>query len=151
MSLRESLRSAVARCTPLHMQPATFTTNRATCDATTVQTESGTPHETWLSSATKAAKRAQPEPETRATRGAATEVTQATKGNFQSGALTAHRLTAYLLQAAMRVCDRHGDHDAARQEMRDQCMALPPHLQADLLEYFTGKRPNLTKGRYESS
>lgn len=151
MSLRESLRSAVARCTPLHLQHATLTSNRATCDATTVQSESGSPHETWFSSATKAATRTQPEPRTRATRGAMTEVTQAIRGNFQSGALTAHRQPADLLQAAMRVCDHHGDCDAARQEMRDQCMALPPHLQTDLLEYFTGKRPNLTKGRYESS
>ena len=45
-----------------------------------------------------------------------------------------------LIHAAMRVCDRHGDNDTARQEMRDQCLALPPHLQADLLEHFKGTR-----------
>lgn len=56
------------------------------------------------------------------------------------------QLAADLIQAAMRVCDRYGDDDAARQEMREQCLELPPHLQADLLEHFTGKRRNFTKG-----
>ena len=52
----------------------------------------------------------------------------------------AHATTERLLVAAMRVCDRHGDNDTARKEMRDQCMALPPHLQADLLEHFKGAK-----------
>lgn len=50
----------------------------------------------------------------------------------------AHATTERLLVAAMQVCDRHGDGDAARQEMRAQCLALPPHLQADLLDHFRG-------------
>ena len=54
--------------------------------------------------------------------------------------IDAHRTTERLLSAAMSVCDRHGDNDAARQEMRDQCLALPPHLQADLLEHFNGTK-----------
>jgi len=52
----------------------------------------------------------------------------------------AHDTTNALLVVAMRVCDRHGDGYAARQEMRDQCLELPPHLQADLLAHFNPKR-----------
>ena len=52
----------------------------------------------------------------------------------------AHDTTTALLEAAMRVCDRHGDGEAARQEMQDQCLTLPPHLQADLLAHFNPKR-----------
>ena len=44
--------------------------------------------------------------------------------------------TAQLLAAAMQVCDRHGDAEPARQEMRAECLALPPHLQADALAHF---------------
>lgn len=44
--------------------------------------------------------------------------------------------TAALLAAAMRVCDQHGDSRAARDEMRTDCLALPPHLQVDLLDHF---------------
>jgi hypothetical protein len=46
-----------------------------------------------------------------------------------------------LIAAAMKVCDRYGDSEAAREEMRQQCLELPPHLQADLLEHFTGRHP----------
>jgi len=47
-------------------------------------------------------------------------------------------IASELMDAAMKVCDRHGDSEAARQEMRQDCMALAPHLQADLLAHFTG-------------
>lgn len=54
------------------------------------------------------------------------------------------RITATaLIEAAMKVCDRHGDGEVARQEMRQQCLELPPNLQADLLEHFKGKPVNL--------
>ena len=43
-----------------------------------------------------------------------------------------------LIVAAMKVCNRHGDNEAAREEMRQQCLKLPPRLQADLLDHFTG-------------
>ena len=46
-----------------------------------------------------------------------------------------------LIAAAMKVCDRYGDSEAAREDMRQQCLELPPHLQADLLEHFTGRHP----------
>lgn len=48
----------------------------------------------------------------------------------------AHGTTERLLVAAMRACDHHGDNDRARQEMRQQCLALPSHLQGDLLKHF---------------
>ena len=53
------------------------------------------------------------------------------------------QLASDLIEAAMKVCDRHGDGEAARADMRQQCLELPPHLQADLLEHFQGKRTNL--------
>ena len=53
---------------------------------------------------------------------------------------SARATTGQLIRAAMKVCIRHGDNDAARQEMREQCLALPPHLQADLLEHFNGTK-----------
>ena len=52
-------------------------------------------------------------------------------------------LTADLVEAAMRVCDEHGDGQAARDEMRADCLALSPRLQADLLNHFRGKAANL--------
>ncbi len=55
-------------------------------------------------------------------------------------------LTARLIAAAMRRCDQFNDGKEAREEMRAECLALPPHLQADLLEHFQGKRPDWTKG-----
>ncbi len=47
---------------------------------------------------------------------------------------------SWLYSAAMKVCDRYGDSEAAREDMRQQCLELPPRLQADLLEHFTGRR-----------
>ena len=134
MSLRDALRTAVARCASLETQHATFPERDATADATGVQQMPANPHEIWVSRAT----------------GTATGVQQGQlhsanfegvgEGPMQPGPLTAHRLSADLIEAAMVVCDRHGDDDVARQEMRDQCLELPPHLQADLLEHFRGVR-----------
>ena len=53
--------------------------------------------------------------------------------------VAAHDTTLLLIKAAMKVCDRHGDGEQARQEMRQQCLELPPHLQADLLDHFNGR------------
>jgi len=49
------------------------------------------------------------------------------------------QLASDLIEAAMRVCDKHGDGEFARQEMRQQCLELPPQLQLDLLQHFQGK------------
>jgi len=43
---------------------------------------------------------------------------------------------AALLELALRVTYLYDDDEAARQQMREQCLALSPHLQADLLEHF---------------
>lgn len=45
-------------------------------------------------------------------------------------------LAADLIEAAMKVCDRHGDGESSRQEMRRQCLELPARMRADLLEHF---------------
>ncbi|HPW29497.1 MAG TPA: hypothetical protein PLL01_08930 [Rhodoferax sp.] len=124
MSLRDALKAAVARCTPLPMQHATLAANDATGDATPVQHPPANPHGIRAARATDSATGLQPAMDRDAT--------------GTAGALTAHRLTGDLLNAAMRVCDRHNDNDTARDEMRQQCLALPPHLQADLLQHFEG-------------
>jgi hypothetical protein len=46
-----------------------------------------------------------------------------------------------LIEAAMKVCDQHGDGEAARAEMRQQCLELSPRLQTDLLHHFNGIEP----------
>lgn len=50
----------------------------------------------------------------------------------------ANDITEALLAWAMRTCDRHGDGLAAREAMRRECLATPPHLRADLLDHFSG-------------
>ncbi|MCX7241186.1 MAG: hypothetical protein NTU86_12175 [Burkholderiales bacterium] len=58
-------------------------------------------------------------------------------------ALEAHRVAKELIAAAMRRCDQFNDSEAARAEMHQQCLELPPHLQRDLLEYFEACLPNI--------
>jgi hypothetical protein len=48
-------------------------------------------------------------------------------------------LIAALLEAAMRVCDCYGDGPEAREQMRADVLATPPHLRQDLLDHFQGK------------
>jgi hypothetical protein len=43
-----------------------------------------------------------------------------------------------LVDTAMKVCHRHGDGEAAREEMCRQCLELPQRLQADLPGAFPG-------------
>ena len=97
MSLRNSLRTAVALHTPLQMQHATFEENHATGHATAMQPITANPHEIGVSGATGHATAMQ--------LGSATYATQANAStcNTQPGPLTAHRLTADLLKAAMLV------------------------------------------------
>lgn len=45
-------------------------------------------------------------------------------------------------EAAMKVCDRHGDGEAAREQMRQQCLELSPAMQLDLLQHFQGTPAN---------
>ena len=51
----------------------------------------------------------------------------------------ARKTTSWLIEAAMQVCDKHNDSEAAREEMRQDCLRLPPHLRQDLLDHFTDK------------
>ena len=50
--------------------------------------------------------------------------------------LESARVTALLLEAAMRRCDQFNDGDKARQDMREQVLETPPHLRQALLEQF---------------
>ena len=45
-------------------------------------------------------------------------------------------LAADLMAAAMRRCDHFNDGEKAREDMRQDVLATPAHLQQDLLEYF---------------
>lgn len=51
----------------------------------------------------------------------------------------AERIAAPLLAAAMRVCNRWNDSPAARDQMRQDVLATPPHLRQDLLDHFNDK------------
>jgi len=53
----------------------------------------------------------------------------------------AHVTTTALIEAAMRACDHHGDTDAARKEMRLDCLNTPQHLRADLQTHFQQTYP----------
>ena len=139
MSLRNSLKATVAGCRPQQMQHATFKANAATDHATTAQLLALNPHETWVSGATNYATGVQLPDRSNATQTENNEKLQVafvSTCNTQPGSLTAHRLAADLIKAAMRACDRHGDDKAARADMRRECLDSPMHLQADLLDYF---------------
>ena len=82
--------------------------------------------------ATKKSNRAQ-KPEKRASRQPFTGV----------AALFENRVFATeLLQAAMRCCDHWKDGPEAREQMRQDVLGTPAHLQADLLDYFQQTYPN---------
>lgn len=49
------------------------------------------------------------------------------------------QLASDLLEAAMKVCDLHGDGEAAREQMRLDCLELSPEMRLDLLQHFQGK------------
>ena len=51
-------------------------------------------------------------------------------------------LTIKLLEAAMRVCDHHGDSDSAREQMKQDVLQHPPHLLPDLLQHFESVYPS---------
>jgi hypothetical protein len=144
MSLRESLRAAVARCVPIDMQRATNSHDHATGHATCAQQQPENPHEIRVASATATATTPRIGPEVDATflgHDGAESRTQL----HGSGSLLAHRVATQLVAAAMRRCDQFGDGEAARQSMREQCLGLPPHLRADLLDHFNNT-PNHAKG-----
>ncbi|MFZ2388455.1 MAG: hypothetical protein WAW69_11715 [Polaromonas sp.] len=69
------------------------------------------------------------------------ELIRANKAVIVALLVEARKTTSWLIAAAMEVCDRHNDSDAAREEMRQDCLKLAPHLQQDLLDHFQGKTP----------
>lgn len=142
MGLRDTLKATVARCVTLEAQHATFQHDSATADATTAQQIPANPHEIRISSATGTATGTQQAEKSSATlvdSGEKLRVAFASTRNTQQGSLTAHRLAKELIAAAMRRCDKFKDGEAARADMRRDCLELPPHLQADLLDHFNGK------------
>ena len=54
------------------------------------------------------------------------------------------KTTTNLIEAAMRVCDFHGDNASSREAMRLDCLAVPAHLRLDLLEHFQAAYPQPT-------
>lgn len=146
MSLRNTLKATVARCTSLELQHATFLDDHATGAATATQQSTAIPHGIRAHAATAIATAMQQRPKNSATTsvsGGKLHVVSPGACNTQPGALTAHRITAKLIEAAMRRCDEYGDSETAREEMRRQCLSLTPHRQADLLEHFQGRPPTL--------
>lgn len=49
--------------------------------------------------------------------------------------------TKDLIKTAMNVCDRHGDNESARTDMKRECLETPPHLHNDLLEHLQHTYP----------
>lgn len=46
-----------------------------------------------------------------------------------------------LLAAARRACDHWSDSPAAREQMRRECLEIPPHYRADLIKHFEDQYP----------
>ena len=61
---------------------------------------------------------------------------KAHKSELIAAIMESARVTAQLLEAAMRRCDEFNDSDKARQDMREEILGTPPHLRPDLLDYF---------------
>ena len=53
----------------------------------------------------------------------------------------ANQTAAHLIEAAMRACDHWGDSTQAREQMRQECAEVPPHLMDDLLAHFRQTYP----------
>jgi hypothetical protein len=163
MSLRETLKATVgtgvARCTPLAMQHATSGVNAATDDATALQQQDGKPRQSLRSGATVDATPVQQAGCTTSATGApdATgefhaapaqpaelHVAFASPCNTQ---LRAPRITSALVAAINRTCDVRGDNDGNRAALIADAMALSIDLQADLLAHFTVEAARYAAGR----
>ena len=122
MSLRDSLKGTVARCTPHEMQHATTDPASATAHATAAQQPT---HRPRVDRATAYATTAQ----------------QSSCTRVETGAIQGHPrctdLAAALAAAINRACDVRGDSDTNRAGLLAECAALPPEGQADMLAHFT--------------
>ena len=134
MGLRDTLKATVARCAHQQTQHATLVDSSATGIATPAQQTTTIPHGIRVHAATVIATVVQ-----QGSCMGGQEALSTTAPVATPGSLTAHRLARELIAAAMRRCDQFNDSEVARAEMRQQCLELPPHLQRDLLEHFTGK------------
>ncbi len=73
---------------------------------------------------------------------------KANRGEIIDRLTRAKRLTKQLISAAMMACDYWQDGEAARAEMRKQCLEATPAEQQELLRYFQqtyGGRQDATK------
>lgn len=144
MSLRDTLKETVARCVCLDAQHATFQEVSATGTATSAQQNPANPHGIRVSSATGTATGAQQGLKRGATFEDSEEklrVAFASTRNTQLFTLTAKRQVKELIEAAMKACDHFNDSPAAREQMRMDCEATPPHLVGDLTEHFQKTYP----------
>ena len=135
MSLRDQLKKAVASCASIGTQHATFEADNATGSATPAQQLPANPHGIRKVGATGSATPAQPVAKNDATFTPSEVAGCATVAPVAS-ALTAEREMRKLLAAAMRACDHHGDSEAARQDMVQQCMEVPPEHREELRRHF---------------
>ena len=69
------------------------------------------------------------------------ELLRANKAEIVALLREAKATTDALVKAAMRACDHWGDNPADRADMKRECIATPPHLQADLLNHFKKTYP----------
>jgi hypothetical protein len=122
MSLRDSLKGTVARCTPQGMQHATTAPGHATAHATAAQQPGRLPRQNHATDD-------------------ATTAQQRSCTGVALGALAGQRsctdLAAALAAAINRACTLRGDTEANRAGLLAECAALPPEGQADMLAHFT--------------
>ncbi len=125
MSLRDALKAAVAGCTPLPMQHATFVGNDATGDATTVQPPATNPHGTRASHATGSATDTQQAIAIDATRGEKLQVARTSECNTQPGSFIAQRALSDSSQA-----DSGAANDTAKPWRVTLAPGIPPETVA---------------------
>ncbi len=140
MSIRNTLTGKVARCAPYAMQLATFQGNSATGSATVAQQNPAIPRGIRVHAATAIATAMQQRAKSTAT----LAPFKTPESCAVASSITAHRQMKELIESAMRACDHFNDNEAAREQMRQDCLAVPVHQCADLLDHFSQTYP---KGR----
>jgi hypothetical protein len=144
MSLRNLLMAAtelrVAR--PSKRNPQLSDGSPATGGATDAQQPPASSHEIRIPGATAGATGAQQG--SRTGRNSAPESGKL-RVAFARGAQPATPAVIDLIEAAMRACDHFGDGNEAREQMRADCEATPPHLRSDLLDHFRQTYPKELK------
>ena len=137
MSLRDQLKKAVASCAPIETQLATLRASNATGSATAAQQPPVNPRGIRKPGATDSATPAQLRAKNDATFTPPEVASCATVAPVAS-ALTAEREMRKLLAVAMRAAAHWRDDPG---EWRQQCLEVPPHQRADLLDYLQRQYP----------